>query len=82
MKLLHENLNLLEGVCEQIRDPVLLCSGVYAVLSGLSPFLLPSLGEDEPPLAGPGLRRDLSGNSGMLRPGGVLRLLLRWCRRH
>lgn len=63
-------------VCVRLGDRVLLCSGVYAVLSGVSPVLLPSLGEDEPPLAGPGLRWDLCGNSGMLRPGSVLRLLL------
>lgn len=54
-------------------------AGVHAVLGGLPPLLLPPLGEDEPPLAGAGLRRHLSGHPGLLRSRHLLRLLLQRC---
>ena len=49
---------------------------VYAVFGGLPPVLLPSLGEDQPPLDGAGLCRRLHRHPGLLRPRSLLHLLL------
>lgn len=49
---------------------------MYAVFGGLPPVLLPSLGEDQPSLDGPGLRRRFHRHLGLLRARSLLHLLL------
>lgn len=65
-------------VCEWPTLPWIVpaSSAVHAVLGGLSPVLLPPLGEDQPPLDGAGLRRHLHRHPGLLRPRSLLHLLL------